>query len=359
MRKIYFTPGPSQLYPTAYAHFQHGFTSHIASVSHRGKQFQEIYQELTSGLKKLLSIPKDYQIFIVGSGTEAMERTVQNCVEKYSFHFVNGSFSKRFFTMARELGKKPLSIEVQMGKGFDFQNIVIPQKTELVCFTHNETSSGVMIPAKEIETIAKKHPDMLIAVDTVSSTPYVDLDYRLLDVVFFSVQKLFGLPAGLGIMIVSTRAIRRAEELAQKGMRIGSYHSFPMLLQFAQKLQTPETPPVLEMYVLSKVVQDMLVFGIKKLRKETEQKAKLYYDFLDEHATLSAFVKEKQVRSQTIIVMEIKKVKKDIKNLLAEKGLFVLGGYGTNKETQIRIANYPTHSIDDVKKLMRQLKKYC
>jgi len=358
MKKIFFTPGPAALYPTAVVHFQKGFTSNIASLSHRGKQFQEIYQELNSNLKKLFGIPQSYHIFIVSSGTEAIERTIQNCVEKESFHFINGSFSKRFFTTAKELGKKPKSSEVPMGQGFDFQKIVIPKKTELICFTHNETSTGVMLPTKEIETIAKKYPDKLVAVDIVSSAPYVDLDYTVFDVVFFSVQKGFGLPAGLGIMIVSPRALEKSQQLLQKGISIGSYHSFSQLLQFAQKQQTPETPPVLEMYVFGNVIRDMLAFGIKKIRRETEQKAQLLYYYLDTSETLDAFVKEKQFRSPTIIVADIQKAKGDVKKILAEKGLIVGSGYGANKEKHIRIANFPAHTVQDVKRLIRQLKSF-
>jgi phosphoserine aminotransferase len=184
MKKIFFTPGPSQLYPTAISHFQKAFEENIPSLSHRSKKFSDIYQGLSEKVKKLLSIPDEYHIFIVGSGTEAMERAIQNCVEKYSFHFVNGSFSKRFFATAQELGKKSDAIQVKMGQGFDF-NIAIPETTELLCFTHNETSVGVMLSEKEIEAVAKKYPEMLIAVDTVSSTPYADLDYTLVDIDFF------------------------------------------------------------------------------------------------------------------------------------------------------------------------------
>ena len=356
MKTIYFTPGPAELYPTTISHFQKGFSAHIASISHRGKKFQEIYQELETDLKKLLTIPKDYHVFIIGSGTEAMERTVQNCVEKYSFHFVNGSFSKRFFTAAKELGKNPTSFEVPFGKGFDFNNVIIPKKTELICFTYNETSTGVMIPAGEIEGIAQKYPDTLVVVDTVSSAPYSDINYRLLDVVFFSVQKGFGLPSGLGVMIISPRAIRKSEEIAKKGMSVGSYHSFATLLQFAQKYQTPETPPVMEMYVLGKVIQDMQKMGIRKIRKETEEKAKLLYEFLDASDTFSAFIKGKNFRSQTIIVVDIQKAKKNVKKMLAEKGFIVGSGYGANKETQIRIANFPTHTVKDVRRLINELK---
>jgi phosphoserine aminotransferase len=354
MRKKYFTPGPSELYPTVYKHIRESLKLQIGSISHRSAQFQEIYHELTIGLKKLLSIPDDYYIFVVGSGTEAMERTIQNCVEKHSLHFVNGSFSKRFFIIAQELSKKPVSVEVSIGQGFNFKEITIPKSTELLCFTQNETSSGVMAPVSEIHKIAKKHQDMLVAVDIVSSVPYVDLDYTLLDIVFFSVQKGFGLPAGLGIMVVSPRAIKKSEDL-QKKITIGSYHSFFKMLHYAQKQQTHETPPVLEMYLIEKVVKDMLRKGIDTIRRETDQKASLLYEFLDQSDTLPVFVKEKQWRSKTVIVADIQKAKRDVKKFLAEKGFIVGGGYGENKNTQIRIANFPAHSLRDVERLIKQL----
>jgi phosphoserine aminotransferase len=356
MKKIYFTPGPSELYPTVPKHFHNSLKTQIGSISHRSLQFQQIYQELVISLKKLLMIPDEYHIFIVGSGTEAMERTVQNCVETYSFHFVNGSFSKRFFIMAKELDKNPEKSEVPIGQGFDFKKITIPKSPELICFTQNETSSGVIIPVKEIAAIAKKHPDALIAVDIVSSVPYVDLDYKLLDIVFFSVQKGFGLPAGLGVIVVSPRAIEKAKLLEQKEVNIGSYHSFPKLLHYAQKQQTHETPPLLAMYLLGKVINDMQKKGIDKIRMETEQKAKLLYDFLAGSEKLSLFIKEKKWRSQTVIVADIQKVKKDVKKILAKKGFIVGSGYGENKHTQIRIANFPAHSVKDVKRLIKELK---
>lgn len=372
MRKIYFTPGPSQLFPTVIDHFNKAFEENIASTSHRSKQFQEMYQNITDDLKKLLQIPKDYQIFIVGSGTEAIERTIQNCVEKYSFHFVNGSFSKRFFTMSEELGKKPEKYEVAFGEGFTVSDNVhskknvsknlidqiVPKRTELICFTHNESSTGVMTPFVQIENIAKKFPDTLIAVDIVSSVPYADLKYKMLDVVFFSVQKGFGLPAGLGVIIVSPRAIKKAKKILQKKKSIGSYHAFPTMFEFANKNLTYETPPVLEMYIFGKVIADMLTIGIDNIRLETEKKASVLYDFLDTNKSFSPYVLVPQFRSQTIIVVDITKTKTDIKKVLSEKGIIVGSGYGKQKDTHIRIANFPTHSIESIQRLIKQLKAF-
>ena len=53
----------------------------------------------------------------------------------------------------------------------------------------------------------------------------------------------------------------------------------------------------------------------------------------------------------------IPKVQKDVKKILAAKGFIVGSGYGQNKTTQIRIANFPTHSVANVKRLIAELKK--
>lgn len=358
MKKIFLTPGPSQLYPTVATHMKNALKNAITSISHRGKPFEEIINNLVLRLKTFFSIPPDYHIFIVASGTEAMERTIQNCVEKTSFHFVNGSFSKRFYQTSQELGKNALKREATFGEGFDFEKVIIPKKTELICFTHNETSSGVMLPIEIIQKISKHYPKSLIAVDIVSSAPYINFDFKLLDIVFFSVQKGFGLPAGLGIMIVSPKAIKKSALLSKKNIMIGSYHSFLSLLPFEAKSQTPETPPVLELYLLEKVLADMQKIGIKNIREETEKKAKLIYDFLDNNQELSAFVKNPKDRSQTIIVVQVGKNQQALKKYLEEKGYIVGSGYGEHKATQIRIANFPTHSLDTMKKLVRYLEKF-
>jgi len=356
MRKIFFTPGPSQLYSTVPSHIQTALNEQVTSISHRGESFKEFFRDSRQNLKKLLNIPEEYSIFFAGSATEAMERVIENCVEKYSYHFVNGAFSNRFYITATELKKQAEKKEVELGKGFDLKNTEIPKHTELICFTHNESATGVMLDVNEIQSFKKRYPDKLIAVDIVSSVPYVNLDYSVLDFVFFSVQKGFGLPAGLGVMIVSPDALKKAEYLAKKGMNIGSYHNFLSLKSFEKKDVTPETPPVLHIYLLKKVIEDMLKVGIDTIRSETDVKAKMLYDFLDSYNPPSAFVKEKSLRSATIIVADFAHHIENIKKQAKAKGMIVGIGYDPFKETQIRIANMPAHSIEEIELLIHILR---
>ncbi|HEX7042859.1 MAG TPA: aminotransferase class V-fold PLP-dependent enzyme [Patescibacteria group bacterium] len=357
MKQIFFTPGPAQLYPSVARHLKIGLEENIFSISHRSQKFKDIYEGTVEGLIKLLKIPDDYKIVFVASATEAMERLIENIVEKKSFHFVNGSFGKRWQEIAVELKRETCVIEIPFGEGFkDVPEI--PKDTELICFTHNETSSGVALNTEFIYKIGKANPKALLAVDTVSSAPYIDIDFKRIDAVFFSVQKLFGLPAGLGVMILSPKAIEKATKLQKKGLNIGSYHNLPSLVDWAEKNQTIETPSVLHIYLLGKVLEDMNKKDIKKIREELDERAKLIYDFFDNNTNFKPFVKNKKDRSQTVIVITLGDKTEEIKAKLEEKGLIVGGGYGPFKNTQIRIANFPAVGDKDISVLINEFKKF-
>src|SRR3989344_8792806 len=105
-KKIYFTVGPSQVYPTLYKHISKAMKEDIPSLSHRGSEFRKLYQEVEEKLKKLLGIPGDFEIYFVSSALEGFERSLEGTVEKGSFHIITGSFGKAWYKYAKDLGKK-------------------------------------------------------------------------------------------------------------------------------------------------------------------------------------------------------------------------------------------------------------
>ncbi|HMQ69082.1 MAG TPA: aminotransferase class V-fold PLP-dependent enzyme [Ignavibacteria bacterium] len=355
MKNTFFTPGPTELYPEVGHYLQQAVKENVCSINHRSKEFIEIYKHTHHSLKKLLNIPDNYAIFFLNSATECMDRIIQNCVENTSFHFINGAFAERFCKTSAELHKKIEKIEVEYGKGFNFKEIIFFSYPELFCITQNETSTGVAIEPEEIYGLRKKFPEALIAVDIVTSAPYVNIDFDKIDCAFFSVQKGFGLPAGLGVLMVNFKCIEKAIYLKSKNVSIGSYHNFLSLYENAVKYQTTETPNVIGIYLLGKVCEDMLKRGIKNIRTETEEKSELLYDFFDNHKTLKPFVNNPADRSKTIINIVTGKEQAMIKKNLSDHGIIVGSGYGSLKESQIRIANFPMHKIEDVKKIIRVL----
>ncbi|HEY0744670.1 MAG TPA: aminotransferase class V-fold PLP-dependent enzyme, partial [Chryseosolibacter sp.] len=299
---VNFTPGPSQLYFTVADHAREAFKSGIPSISHRSKSFEQIVSETTTGIRELLNVPAGYQVYFTSSATEIWERIIQNLVEERSLHFVNGSFSKRFYEIAQQLNRRAEKIEVKEGEAFSSVSNV--STTELIALTHNETSTGVSLPLDFIHSFKAQNENALIAVDAVSSLPYPGFDFTKLDTVFFSVQKGFGLPAGLGVWIVNQKCIAKAEQLLAKGISIGSYHNIPTLKSNAVKNQTPETPNVLAIYLLNQVIKDFLRRSVEMIRRETEYKAAILYQALEQHSLLNPFVKDKKFQSKTVIVAD-------------------------------------------------------
>lgn len=350
-----FTPGPSQLYFTVEDHARKAFKEQIPSLSHRSKQFEDISRNATEGLRTLLNIPANFSIVFTGSATEIWERIIQNLTEQTSHHLVNGAFSQKFYDTALQLNRKATLTKAELGNSFD-ESVEIPA-TELIALTHNETSTGVSLPIAVINGFREKH-SALIAIDAVSSLPYPDFDFTKIDSLFFSVQKGFGLPAGLGVWIVNERCIAKAEQLLSKGISIGSYHTLPSLIANAKRNQTPETPNVLGIYLLSKVVEDMNRRGIQTIRRETDYKAAILYQALNNHPLIKTFVKEPAIRSKTVVVAECGEYTEALTNHLIKKGMLAGDGYGVQKKTQLRFANFPTHSKEQYELLVDSISEF-
>lgn len=351
-KKIFFTPGPSALYFTVEEHLRQALKSQVMEINHRSAQAEGYFHDAVQNLKVLMDIPQDYSVFFLSSATEIWERQLQNLVIEKSFHYCYGAFSNRFYDFAIANGFNAAKESAAFGSLPDTNPGLIPAGTELISVALNETSTGVSFPVDDLYNIRKAHPDALIAADGVSAFPAVEIDFAQVDSAYFSVQKCFGLPAGLGVWIVSPRALAKAAKKKNQGGIIGTYQALPNLLKNAIKGQTTFTANVLNIFLLSKVSADMLERGIDVIRRETNYKAALLNHMVDSHPNLEHFVADRNLRSKTVVVANTNSDSSAIIETLSKKG-FVLGnGYGAYKGKQIRIASFPTHSKEQMELLV-------
>ncbi|MGB3180281.1 MAG: aminotransferase class V-fold PLP-dependent enzyme [Cyclobacteriaceae bacterium] len=357
-KRTYLTPGPSELYFTVQDHMRTALREKVPSISHRSATFQSIFRDTREALAELLNIPDSFHIFFTSSATEIWERIIQNLVEEESYHLVNGAFSERFFKMALELGRSPEQIVAPYGEVVDLGKILLSETYELISITHNETSTGAMHTMEDLAVLREAFPEQLIAVDAVSSLPCPAFNFDHFDCMYFSVQKAFGLPAGLGVWIVNDRCMAKAESMLMRKKSVGSYHSLPSLWAKALKDQTPETPNVLGIYLLNKVARDMIDRGLDQIRRDTAYKAAVLYQAAEKHPLLTPFVKKKANRSDTTIVLEVDGDVDELQGYLAENGLIVGTGYGQYKDNHIRVANFPAHSREEFEQLADLLGAY-
>ncbi len=355
-QKLFFTPGPSQLYPGVETFLRSACESHIGSISHRSQAFKDIYKNTCEQLRELIQLPSNYHILFLSSATECWERLFNNCVSQKSFHFVNGAFSKKFYDFGLASRIDSQKYEVEAFHGFESSSIPIDEHVELLAFTHNETSTGVVTPFDYIYTFHNNYPEALIAVDVVSSLPYPHIDFTKIDSAFFSVQKCFGLPSGLGVWLVNERCLNKAQEKSLQNP-LGAHHTLPELIQRSESYQTPCTPNILGIYLLGQVCAAMLHKGLDKIREETDYKANLLYEFIHQHDLFNSPIENTAHRSKTVIVSDTQTASKTIHEYLEQHLFFVGSGYGRKKASQIRIANFPAHSIESTEKLIALLKK--
>lgn len=355
MSLIYFTPGPSELYPSYNKHLQTAIELQLGSINHRSEAFRKIYQYTDEQLRILMNIPASHQIYFAASATEIWEKLISNCVEQESFHLTNGSFSNKFFEFSKLLKKSPLRYQVEEGDGFDVQTIDIPSSSELICTTLNETSTGVCMQADDLKVLKQNYPDKLLCSDLVSVAPYAEVDFKYVDSIFFSVQKAFGMPPGLGVWIANEACLQKSLHLQTRNINIGAHHTLQSFNTNYLKFETPSTPNVIAIYILGMIAADMNRYGISNIREEINKKAELIYNFADGHPNYQALVKSKPYRSKTVAVLNTLKPAHEIIESVKEKGYVIGGGYGAKKGNQIRIANFPATSYVDLQKILHGL----
>jgi phosphoserine aminotransferase len=206
-----------------------------------------------------------------------------------------------------------------------------------------------------MDVLAKYRQDFkgLIAVDAVSSMAGIAFDWSLADVWFASVQKCFGLPAGLAVLVYSPAALQRALEIGENA----HYNSLLFVQENFSKFQTPYTPNGLGIYLLMRVLRQVSV--INDVEAVTKMRAAYWYTFFEQEMATSPFqllVKDQALRSDTVITVQGSEGDiKTIKGAAQQAGITLGNGYGDWKTTTFRIANFPAITDEEIETLKRFL----
>jgi phosphoserine aminotransferase len=181
----------------------------------------------------------------------------------------------------------------------------------------------------------------------------IDLDFKSADIWLASVQKCFGLPAGLGIMVCSPQTIERVKTVNEKN----HYNSLTFMTEMMDKWQTPFTPNVLGIYLLMRVLENME--AIKTTHDRIEDRYNKWINFLKSRKNIRHFVREEAVHSYTVIpVTADEQTIAAIKKSAKKEGILLGEGYGNYKPVTFRIANFPALKEKEIKTLMKFLEKY-
>jgi phosphoserine aminotransferase len=350
---ISFYPGPSRVHRELPAYVRDAYAQGIMSINHRSDAFVDMSKRTIGLLKQKLGIPKTYTIFFTSSATECWEILAQSIVTDKSYHLYNGSFGQKWFDYTKRIRPLAEPIPFNLNEPLDPTRLIFDLKDGVLCLTHNETSNGTQVHNNVIKAIKRNNPSYLVAVDATSSMAGVQLDFKSADIWYASVQKCFGLPAGLGIMVCSPQALERARTIGERT----HYNSLPFMMDMMEKWQTPYTPNVLGIYLLMRVMEKAA--PIKAVHETTVARYEQWRDFLKRRKTIQHFVEAESVHSHTVVpVRADPKVMDTIKRSARTAGLLLGEGYGEFKTSSFRIANFPALTAKEVRTLMTFLQDY-
>lgn len=351
-----FMVGPTTISAEVYEDLASLSANRIIEISHRSKECSDLIEETVKQIRDFFEVPESYTVLFAGSATDIWDVITNNLIKEKSFHFCNGNFSNAFYKCAKSWKGETLKHEVEWGEPNDL-TAEIPDDMELIALAYNETSTCVSCTKNDIYKLRSQNPKKLIAVDITSIAGIASFEIENADIWYFSVQKGMGLPSGLGVMIVSPQAIKKAEEMKKNGDCVGCFQLSDIKAIMDKKFQTVQTPNLLNIYLLK---QQLTRWnnngGVKVIEKKMRERATKIYAFFEKHPLYKPFIADKPHRSFATIC-----IKADEQDILdahkkAQKHDIKIGnGYGKLKPTCFRLANYPALKWQEFENLFKLL----
>ena len=219
-RNFLFVPGPTNVPDRV----QRAMV--VAMEDHRSTKFPELTSAVLTELKTVFKTKTGTPIIFPSTGTGGWEAALTNTLSPGDLVLASrfGQFSHLWIDMVTRLGFQVETVECEWGEGVPVERYADilkkdkEHKITAVLATHNETATGV---TSDIAAVRKamddaRHPALLL-VDAVSSLGSIDfrMDEWGVDICVAGSQKGLMMPAGLGIVCASEKALEARESSKQ------------------------------------------------------------------------------------------------------------------------------------------------
>jgi aspartate aminotransferase-like enzyme len=209
-----------------------------------------------------------------------MEAAVANTLSRgdRALVFINGAFGERFYAICKAYGVDARRIDVTLGRAVDpdlVRDEIAKEKgkdgAKAILIQHNETSTGVLNPIKEISEVVRDSGKLFI-VDSVSGAGAAELeiDEWGIDVCMTASQKAWGAPPGVSIVTMSERAWKFYE----KSDLPKSYFDLGAAKAALEKGSTPATPAVSVYIALQEALRLMAEEGLEAILRRHQNLAR-------------------------------------------------------------------------------------
>ena len=350
MSKKLFIPGPIDVSEDVLAQMANQV------ISHRGNEASTLQEAITKKLQDLF-YTKNNILLSTSSGSGLMEGSIRSCTLKRAAVLSCGSFGDRWYKMGVLNGVPADLFKVELGKAIEpemVDKVLSTNKYDTVMVTHNETSTGIANPIKEIGEVIKKYDDIVYCVDAVSSAGgmKIEVDQSNIDICLTSVQKALGLPPGMSLCTFSEKAKERAKKVPNRGY----YFDLLAIYEYIQNknYQYPSTPSLSHMFALNFQLEKILKEGLDNRFKRHEEMANLVRDWAQEHFQI--FTNVNYLSNTLTVIKNTQGISvSNLNKKLQERGFLIANGYGDLKEKTFRISHMGDYTLQDVNELLTNI----
>ncbi len=342
-----FIPGPVEVSQKTFAAFCKPM------IGHRSNDFKKLYGAIQPQLQTLFGT-KQPVFLSTSSAWGVMEGAIRNLVVKKVLNCMCGAFSDKWYDVSLRCGKQAEGLKVEWGQPISPEALDAKLATggfDTVTLIHNETSTGVMNPLKELCEVVRKYPEVLLIVDTVSSFSVVPIamDELGIDVLLTGSQKALAMPPGLALFAVSERAFERAATVKDRGY----YFDFLEFKKNQESDMTPSTPSIGHIYALQSKLEDIFAEGIEARHARHEKLNGLVHDWVVRNGF--EFFAPEGYRSKALTCVKNSRcidVAAVNARLKERYHAIIDGGYGKLKGETFRISNMGDETEETITQLL-------
>lgn len=319
----------------------------VMEMSHRSAVYQQIIDDAEKDLRELMGIPDNYKVlFIQGGATLQFSMIPMNLMKnKKAVYIETGAWSSKAIKEAKKVGEVIVAASSK-DKNYtyipDCSDLDIPEDADYVYICENETIHGSTyskLPNTKGHILVSDQSSMFL------SKPCNVKDYGM---IYGGVQKNIG-PAGMAIVIIREDLIR--DDLTD----------LPIYLQYkthADNGSMYNTPNTWAIYCCGKVFKYLKsIGGLEAMAKINEDKAKVFYDFLDSSKMFKGTVVKKD-RSLMNIPFVTESAELDAEVVKATKAAGYDNLKGHKSVGGLRASIYNAMPKEGVEALVKFLKEF-
>ena len=341
-----FGCGPSKVRPAQIDALSAAATN-ILGTSHRQAPVKNLVGSVRTGLCELFGLPDGWEIVLGNGGSTVFwDIATFGLIREHSAHAVFGEFSSKFAEAAAAAPHLGAPTVVRTDPG-DHPTLTAIDGADIYALTHNETSTGVMMPLVRPAGAAS---DSLVVVDATSAAGGLLWNPTEVDVYYFAPQKSFASDGGLWLAACSPAALERIRSVSATKRWVPASLDLNIALDNSVLNQTYNTPALATLVMLNDQLQWMLSNGgLAWANQRSVQSSQALYNWANQRDWASPFVTDPAKRSEVVGTIDLTGVDaNDVCAALRANGIVDTDSYRKLGRNQLRVGMFPAVDPADV-----------